>query len=181
MKRIVSLLAILAVVYGCEKGLGNENANGTRGEQGAAASLVGTWHSTHQEFKRIVEKAYPAELNAERSKETSVDTTEEDEYRLSFKEDGTGSGSGLAYGGKRCDFGFTWKLSDDLIDMSSVGPTAIVLPELGSSERRGWTVEEFSADKMVLSVKWTLLVDTTTGGWWEDNTVRYTFERVGEQ
>jgi len=189
MKKGLAILTVAGVVLfaSCT---GNEPASSeqedpTRGqkaadEQETAKSFpVGEWRATHQYFKRTVEGL--SEINADRPEETSISPAEKDAYRLTFKDDGTGFGSGLAYdGSKRHEFHFEWELSDGLISLRGVDKYSIFLHD-EYYPTTAWKVEEFSADKMVLWTEWYVIVDLDDGGWHEESTYRYTFEKVTEK
>jgi hypothetical protein len=166
---------------------------------------VGTWHTTRHYFDLTVDKASPEELRETREQRTTVDVIETESYRLTFDEDGTGSGSGvLPDETDRYSFEFKWSLLDgkltietesegcavfyfthfvdfndaDLYGKSSVND--IVWKEYSHAvEKLEWVIES-SADNMVLSTSLKLFNFNT----WdmirllETHTYRYTFERV---
>ncbi len=144
---------------------------------------IGSWQTTHQHFVRIVNNAYPEleTIKEMRETETSNAIAEADSYRLTFNEDGTGSGSGvLPDGTGRYDFDFTWELSDgeltitgtqsgnedvhvfyfgytspDIINTNfnnvNIWEDMVWKESVTPMEKVYWEIEESSVDNMVLS------------------------------
>ncbi len=156
------------------------------------------WRTTHQYVSVTVnDDAFPwffEEIKELREFETSIEVTEAESYQLSFKEDGTGSGSGVRRDGVgRYNFDFTWQLSDTgpLYLPQLPDEKWLTLTEIGDGyggmfftydriarDRIVWRVEEFTNTKMVLSFIHLLHVDREHDGWMETHTYRYTFEKV---
>jgi hypothetical protein len=138
---------------------------------------VGKWQTTHQYLKRTVDGSEAAK--ALREVEISADVPEAESYRLTFKRNGTGSGSWYAPDESgRYYFGFTWEKSDNSIFMRYAGETVILRTDDISAESLSWKVEESSARKLVLSIEWNSLVDGDSGGWSEHCLLRYTFSKA---
>jgi hypothetical protein len=186
MKNLLLIVAALGVMLftSCEEEVKEEQKEEVKEEQKSPKPFpVGTWHTTHQYFKRTTNA--PEDVHAQkREKEASANVTEAESYQLTFKDGGTGSGSGFVPDGKRrYSFGFRWKLSDDRIDVYGAGfyPAIVFRTEDYFADRFSWILEESSADRMVLFTEWYTLVDSIYGGGWEEHGVcRYTFERVKE-
>ncbi len=148
------------------------------------------WRTTHHYFSIEVFSVMPAEfeerIKAEREVLSSVDVSEAGEYRLSFREDGTGVGSGMIpeYD-DRYNFGFDWQSSDDQLaitwDGNGSGIGGVLCTEhIRAREKVVWIIEEQTSQKMVLSFLAGILDVSGIDGseWGEIHTCRYTFERV---
>ncbi len=130
------------------------------------------WRTTHHFYS---EKLYG---NAETTE--SVFVSEADNYRLSFREDGTGVGSGkYPQKDERYDFNFKWKMSDGILSYEQTGEGPGVFHDGGGHWLQytiGWKVEELTDDKMVLFSELLWLSDFDGGS--GRATLRYTFEKV---
>jgi hypothetical protein len=155
---------------------------------------IGAWRTTHQYFSRTIAGAGPYQeaLSEILARETSVDVSEQESYRLTFRDNGTGSGSGFVPEiNWRWDFNFTWKLSDNEITVRGNGSwergydTVFVWPEGPRAEWIKWEIESSTANEMVLVMESWRDVDDFDGStigipipWTEIHTYRYTFEKV---
>jgi hypothetical protein len=102
---------------------------------------------------------------------------------LSFREDGTGTGSGFApREQRRYDFGFTWQSSNDELTITLDGDGfggVLYTDQIRAQKKVVWSIEEQTSQKMVLSFLDYLDVDGIDGSaWGETHTCRYTFEKV---
>lgn len=142
---------------------------------------VGSWHTTHQYFSREVDEDAPDDIEEKWNLEVYGAVVDAESYKLSFYEDGSGSGSAFDRENEwRFDFLFTWKLSDEWLSISEVDTGVgygVFLTHLGATlERVNWEVESSSADRMVLSWHEILMAE-----WQETHTHRYTFEKDDEK
>ncbi len=147
------------------------------------------WRTTRHDFSIEVFSVVPAEfeerIKAEREVLSSVDVSEAEEYRLSFREDGTGVGSGFApIEQSRYGFGFDWQSSDDKLtiiwDGNGSGFGGVLYTEyIAAQGKVVWSIEEQTSQKMVLSFIGVLDMSGIEGSaWGETHILRYTFERV---
>ena len=160
------------------------------------------WRTTHEYFCQTLEDShlYPEKLVEAINVERSVEVSEEESYQLTFREDGTGSGSGVRLDGEgRFNFKFTWELSEDKpqgwttpaspdatwISMTEIGDGyggIFLTSALSALENAVWEVEEYTDDRMVLSSQHLLLVDGSgeflDRAWEQTLVYRYTFEKV---
>jgi hypothetical protein len=167
---------------------------------------IGVWRTSHEYFNlTVADGAHPEFLKAKREKEASGAVTEADSYRLTFNEDGTGSGSGIRYDAAgRYDFNFTWRLTDgyltvtmteseygcvlysDRIVWEKLSPGAIISGEseiekcMDGLKEVLWMVEKSSTDDMVLATSYRATTTFTDVYIELDEThsFRYTFEKV---
>ncbi len=195
MKKLSLLLVFvgLALFSSCEK------------ESKEKPFPIGTWRTTHQYFNLTVnDDAYPETIKEMREREESIVVPEAESYRLTFKEDGTGYGSGVHPDeNERYDFHFTWELSGGSLSITATEPDAGVfydsripidmdwnaLLEVGESawseemvamKKTAWEIEESTADNMVLSMlmDFGIRVADLFVKIDETHTYRYTFEKV---
>ena len=198
MKKIILLLAVMYVVFlsSCD----NEP------KEEPKPFPVGEWRTNYEYFSlAVADDVYPEFLKEMREKEESGAVTETKSYRLTFNENGTGSGSGLYPDGSgRYNFSFTWQLSDDrnAITVTKSGnagvlyfteiawdltnPGKYATGEFDLEEKMDawseiyWKIEESSSDNMELTTffrKVTSFMDVYIQ-LDETHTYRYTFEKV---
>lgn len=179
MKKLLLLLTVFALCYGCEQAPGNPETPITSEEP----TLIGTWRTINEYYSVVVDG--PEEIKNELEKEISEDiANEEESYMLTFREDGAGSSSEFYRNIydilDHYSSTFKWQFSDDtLILTDGIGDHGLFVTKDGHAcEEITWTVEEFTIDKLVLSFVSYVLVDNETGGWEETHTHRYTFEKV---
>jgi hypothetical protein len=131
--------------------------------------LLGTWRLTHDYFCQTVDG--PEEMKELHERETSVEYTEADFRPWTFYEDGTGSLT-TADGGYR---DFSWAFSDGKIVITTVLSQA---PESGTIYISDWTIEELTAEKMVLVEYGKINKYHQNYRWTENRISRCTFEKV---
>lgn len=196
MRTILLLIIGGAFFISCEKTKGGESP--ILPEE---PTLFGDWQTTHQYLSVTMSEATPSSytemLKEEIEQEVSEDVSEADSYRLSFNDDGTGTGSRvLHYGGGRGDFKFKWELSetgpwwypeqsfdDSWISMEEPfdGYYGVFSTWDGLAlESVDWKIEELTVDKLILShLEIREVNDSNIGAIWnETHTYRYTFEKV---
>ncbi len=195
MKKIVLLLAVAGVAF--------LSSCGKEPKEEPKPFPIGTWQTNHEYFDLTVDRAEPAYLKERLEKEVSGAVSDTEAYRLTFNEDGTGSGSGAYPDGTGWyDFDFTWKLSEQGLSLTKSGDVNVFFyrydswrnvdpldiisgdfvlkKEVDSFDKITWTVEESSVSGMVLSFYFKTYNHISEGilDLKEIHTYRYTFEKV---
>jgi hypothetical protein len=197
MKRLILLLAVAVMVFSsCDEKEPRQPEQPGQTEKPEQPeeepTLIGTWRTTNQYYSLEISPKFIIEALKEygmaEEMEVSLDVSEVERFEVTFREDGTGYGSGFRYEKEgRHNFQFMWKISEDQLSMYngsiSLGNEYIdhfYWPSLHSR----WEIEEFSADKMVWVYSYEGHFDNFDAkegeppGWTEDYTFRYTFEKV---
>jgi hypothetical protein len=175
MKKLILLATVVcvAVLASCEAESGPEQ-------------FIGVWHTTQELVDVKIDGPVLPIVEAEREKVYTLTVTDENNYKLSFRADGTGTGSGV--GGPFSDwqfrFNFRWQASDDKLTMTSIqdglGGYLLITDDYTTyfGDEIIWSIEERTDIKMVLSAKYLIWVDGEDDSWTEESVIRYTFERV---
>lgn len=181
MKNIVLLLTTALVLF-CSCGEEPQNT------EPKVPTLPGSWRTVHQHYSVTTDlhEEHYKDLKQKIEREVDVDVSEARSYRLTLRDDGTGSGSGVRRHDERYDFDFTWQSSDVKLSISEAGSGyggVFFTYDWIPLEQVDWEVEELTIDKMVLLFLEERIVDALDEngnmfGWLETNTYRYTFERV---
>ena len=182
MKKCILFTAALsaALVVSC----------GTEPPEPPEEQFAEVWHTTNHYFEIEVVSVFPdfftEEIKLIRERVSSVDVSESENYRLSFREDGTGKGSWSHPVTKsQSPFEFQWQSTDG--ELSLVGAWAFVKDDPHRSYNNNdpivWVIESRETDRLVLSTSYDILCDGFIGdidgiGWLEAVTFRYTFEKV---
>ncbi len=141
------------------------------------------WHSTQHHIKVEVPSVFPPfmkeEIKQREERESIVTVSEDENYRMNLREDGSGSGSGFTWRTQeRFNIYFTWQLTDSALAVTGAG-YLLVHDNYNFRREIVWNIEERTADTMVLSTEQSAIVDGIDGSaWTEECTLRYTFERV---
>ncbi len=176
MKKIIFIIAFLALTVGCKK------------EQ-EGPKEIGSWRSVHQHYSLTLDPPVSEALKEAKEKEIFTDVAAAESYKLAFYEDGTGLGSGVRPDGDgRYDFHFTWKVVKGRLFMSlneKLNDNSYYIfwaHGMSYPKNVSWAIEEYDADKMVLSAEQLADVDGQLNGalmpWSETHIIRLTFERV---
>jgi hypothetical protein len=149
------------------------------------------WRTTHQYFSVKVENVSVVppyytieEIKKVESRRPLSMFRRQNHTDMSFHEYGHGSGSGVRRDGAgRYNFTFDWELSDGILSLTETDDKdpyggLFLSYNRGAMEWVDWMVEEFSEDKMVLSMEESARMNGIYAGWNEIHTYRYTFERV---
>jgi hypothetical protein len=112
--------------------------------------------------------------------------TDADNYRMSFRADGTGTGIGTGgrYANIRYKFNFKWQMSDDKLKITLIeddlGDYLLLLDVYSHCfyNEIVWSVDEYTETRMTLSSEFFIICEGTYGDWSEESTIRYTFEKV---
>jgi hypothetical protein len=169
---IVAAIVGATTLFSCGKGPNNGG-----GEEDPPPFPIGEWCTTHQYFSRMDDER---EILSE---EHSEDVSEALSYRLSFGEDGSGSGSAPRKNEDgRFNFLFTWIITDEFMSVTELEPGGyggVFFTYDGVA--RGdvvWQIEESTDRGMVLSILESHMVDRGDGPYSETHTYRYTFKRI---
>ncbi len=186
MKKILVLLAamIAAILTSCR-------AEPPEPPKPPEEEFVEVWHTTQHYIKIEVPSVFPPFMKEEKKlqieRESIVSVSEVEEYRLSFREDGTGVGSGKFPDNNnnwRYNFGFEWQSSDDKLTITWDGNGSgwggvFCADHFPAREEVVWNIEERTSDTMVLSIGNSAIADGIDGSaWTEEYTLRYTFKKV---
>ncbi len=181
MKKCILFTAALsaALVVSC----------GTEPPEPPEEQFAEVWHTTNHYFEIEVVSVFPdfftEEIKLIRERVSSVDVSESENYRLSFREDGTGKGSWFSTVTKaQSPFEFQWQSTDS--ELSLVGALVFVKDDpyrnyIGQDyyDPIVWVMETRETDRLVLSTSYNVIFDGIDGiAWLEAVTFRYTFEKV---